>query len=219
MRSLCEDKHGVALRHGVLWYQFDGRDNSSDGGHTQYILGTSSAELRLRECDRKLYENMRRLLVGTTRSVAAVDAVGALPAITLLFNRELNFDQMVSKDERCAKRRNWITAGLREVEEAEVVFADPDNGLEVPNTAAQGGTVMPSDMTRLDPIDVMYVREYEQPSEEAFAELEAAVGLKGRRFYGVFDEGAKKFWACVQRGEQDDPASLGLRMTTIEGGL
>ena len=61
---------------------------------------------------------------------------------------------------------------------------------------------MPSDMTRLDPVDVMYVCEYEKPSEEAFAELEAAVGLKGRRFYGVFDEGAKKYWACVQRREQ-----------------
>ena len=69
----------------------------------------------------------------------------------------------------------------------------------------------PSDITRLDPVDVMYVREYEKPSEKAFAELEAMVGLKGRRFYGVFDEGAGRYWACVQRREQDDPASLGLR--------
>ena len=36
----------------------------------------------------------------------------------------------------------------------------------------------------------MYVREYERPTEDAFAELEAVVGVKGRRFYGVFDEGA-----------------------------
>ena len=78
---------------------------------------------------------------------------------------------------------------------------------------------MPSDMTRLDPIDVMFVREYDRPSEEAFAELESVVGLKGRRFYGVFNEGARKYWACVQRREQDNPASLGLMMGTIEGGL
>ena len=45
------------------------------------------------------------------------------------------------------------------------------------------------------------------------------VGLKGRRFYGVFDEDAGKYRACVQRREQDDPASLGLRTGTIEGGL
>ena len=51
----------------------------------------------------------------------------------------------------------------------------------------------------------MYVREYEGPGGEAFAELEAGVGLKGRRFYGLFDEGAGKYLACVQRQEQDDP--------------
>ena len=78
---------------------------------------------------------------------------------------------------------------------------------------------MRSDIVRLDPIDVMYVREYEKPSEEAFTELEAVVGLKGRRFYGLFDEDAGKYWACVQRREQDDPTSLGLRTGTIEGGL
>ena len=78
---------------------------------------------------------------------------------------------------------------------------------------------MPGGITRLDPIDVMYVREFEKPDEEAFAELEAVVGLKGRRFYGVFDEDGRRYWACVQRREQDDPASLGLRSCTIDGGL
>ena len=78
---------------------------------------------------------------------------------------------------------------------------------------------MPGDITQLDPIDVMYVRECEKPDEEAFAELEAVVGLKGRRFYGVFDEDAGRYWACVQRREQDDPASLGLRTCTIGDGM
>ena len=78
---------------------------------------------------------------------------------------------------------------------------------------------MPDRITRLDPIDVMYVREFENPDAEAFAELEAIVGLKGRRFYGVFDENAGRYWACVQRREQDDPAGIGLRTCTIGGGL
>ena len=65
----------------------------------------------------------------------------------------------------------------------------------------------------------MYVREHGKPSEQAFTELEAVVGLKGRRFYGVFDEGAGQYWACVRRREQDDPSSLGLRTGIIEGGL
>ena len=75
---------------------------------------------------------MRRLVVGNTPSVAAVEASGALPADTLFFNRGLNFDQ-TSLGQRHAKRRNWLDAGPCAVEEAEVVFADPDNGLEVPS--------------------------------------------------------------------------------------
>ena len=85
--------------------------------------------------------------------------------------------------------------------------------------AARKGTEVPGGITRLDPIDVMYVREFEKPDEEAFKELEAVVGLKGRRFYGVFDEDAGRYWACVQRREQDEPDSIGLRTCTIAGGL
>ena len=83
LHSLCgEDEHGAALRLGVLWYRFDGKDTSNDGGHTEYIFSPSRAELRFRECDRDLYGKMRRLVVGNTRSVAAVEASGALPADT-----------------------------------------------------------------------------------------------------------------------------------------
>ena len=78
---------------------------------------------------------------------------------------------------------------------------------------------MPRDIVRLQPMDVMYVRECEGPTPAAFADLAAVVGLKGRRFYGLFDEAAGRYWACVQRKEQDDPATLGLETRTIEGGL
>ena len=73
-------------------------------------------------------------------------------------------------------------------------------------------------MIRLVPIDVMWVREYEGPTGDAFTELEAVVGLRGRHFYGVFDGHAGRYWACVQRREGDDPASLGLSSGTIKGG-
>ena len=74
-------------------------------------------------------------------------------------------------------------------------------------------------LVRLDALDAMYVREFGRPGAEAFAELEAVVGLRGRRFYGVFDPRSGRYRACVRRREHDDPSSLGLRTGTIEGGL
>ena len=78
---------------------------------------------------------------------------------------------------------------------------------------------MTTDIVHLEPIDVMWVRAIEAPNAEAFVELEAVVGLRGRRFYGTYDEQAGKYWACVQRREEDDRDSLGLSAGTIEGGL
>ena len=77
----------------------------------------------------------------------------------------------------------------------------------------------PSKITRLDPIAVMYLREYEKPSPDAFTELEAVVSPKGRRFYGIVDQDAGRYRACVRRHAEDDPASLGLTADTIDGGL
>ena len=134
LRSLCGgDDYGPALRLGVLWYKFDGKDPSNDGGHTEYIFNPSFAELHLRECDRDLYEKMRQLVVGKRRLVTALEASGALPAATAFFNDGLNFDQ-TPRIERDEKRRKWFDDGLRKVEQAEVVFADPDNGIEAPAT-------------------------------------------------------------------------------------
>jgi hypothetical protein len=53
----------------------------------------------------------------------------------------------------------------------------------------------------------------------AWSELEAAVGsLRGRRFFGVFDEAAHEYRACVQRRDGDDAAALGLEEGTLPGG-
>ena len=35
------------------------------------------------------------------------------------------------------KRHKWLNAGLRRVEDAEIVFFDPDNGLEIPSRSSK----------------------------------------------------------------------------------
>ena len=134
LRSLCgADDYGPGLRLGVLWYKFDGKDNVNNGGHTEYICNPSPAELHLRECDRDLYEKMRQLVESNRRLVTVLEKSGALPTATAFFNEGLNFDHTPRK-EREEKRRKWFDYGLRKVEQAEVVFTDPDNGIEVPGT-------------------------------------------------------------------------------------
>jgi hypothetical protein len=51
----------------------------------------------------------------------------------------------------------------------------------------------------------------------AWAELEAVVALRGRRFYGAFDPVADDYRACVELREGDEPVP-GLESGTLPGG-
>jgi hypothetical protein len=48
------------------------------------------------------------------------------------------------------------------------------------------------------------------------AEVEAAVGLHGRKYFGAMCEG--EYWVCVALRGDDDPAALGLERGTLPGG-
>ena len=133
LRWLCRaDRHGGVLRLGVLWYRVDqGKTpGSGDGSHTEYIFQPSQQERLLRECDPDLFEKMRNLVVNE-RTVEAVEASGVLPADTLFFSMVLDFEG-TTPAERRSKRRSWCDSGLARVAKVDVVFADPDNGLEIP---------------------------------------------------------------------------------------
>jgi len=54
--------------------------------------------------------------------------------------------------------------------------------------------------------------------QAAWASFEAAVGLRGRKFYGIFDPVAREYRVCVKTREGDDPAALEAREGTIPGG-
>jgi len=70
-----------------------------------------------------------------------------------------------------------------------------------------------------DEIAEQFVRGLDELADirRAWAELEAAVALCGRRFYGAFDPAANDYRACVEVREGDEPAP-GLESGTLPGG-
>lgn len=69
-------------------------------------------------------------------------------------------------------------------------------------------------------IEVMFLRTRDEPAEmrRGWERLEAAVGLRGRKFFGPFDPATRKYRVCVQVREGDDPTALGLEPGTLPGG-
>ena len=129
LRWLCrKDAHGEALNLGVLWYKFNEEDKN-DGGHVRYLYNPTGQQKLLERCDRDLYRKLRAV-VDECRSIAKVEAEGVLPVGTVTHSDGLSFDG-VQLAERDAERSTWLNEGLRKVKDADIVFFDPDNGMEV----------------------------------------------------------------------------------------
>ena len=71
-----------------------------------------------------------------------------------------------------------------------------------------------------EPTDVMLVRVADQLPEiqRAWASFEAAVGLRGRKFYGAFDPVTDTYSVCAVVRPDDDPSKFGAERGTLPGG-
>jgi len=74
---------------------------------------------------------------GKQRSVAALERAGILPPNTVYFSERLNFhiqhasQSKRDKKERDEKRKQWLEHAVQSVSGCNVVFLDPDNGLQI----------------------------------------------------------------------------------------
>ena len=135
LRWLCgPDAYGVALRLGVLWYRFEDA-TPGDGKYVSYLDPQRAQEYS--KCDPELFQQMHSIVRGQ-RSIAAVETSGALPLGTAFFGDKLAFGRNEPRPSGALKRRDWLEAGHRAVAHADLVFADPDNGLEVPSVGRLG---------------------------------------------------------------------------------
>jgi hypothetical protein len=71
-----------------------------------------------------------------------------------------------------------------------------------------------------EPTDVMLVRVADQLPEiqRAWASFEAAVGLRGRKFYGAFDPVTDTYSVCAVVRPDDDTSEFGAERGTLPGG-
>lgn len=113
LRCLAE----AELRVGVCWMLTPG-DGSGDGGKTGYL----SDPLRWRWHDPALFDALRDSVNSGERRVGAVERRALIPCGSY-------FEEFVP-DGRSA-REAWGTSALSALATSDVVFFDPDNGLEV----------------------------------------------------------------------------------------
>ena len=75
-------------------------------------------------------------------------------------------------------------------------------------------------LTERDAVPVMFkrVQDEQDAISRGMAEVEAAVGLRGRKYYGAFNADGDEYRICVQFREGDDAEALGLELGVLPGG-
>jgi hypothetical protein len=127
LKALARDRKAPVL--GVNWYYvpFERAENG-DGRHIAYLEPGAKGEGRFRALCPELYDQLREVVYGGPRCVAEIERRGILPEGTLCFSEALP-GPLRSRSERGMQRRAWHARAVKEFEGAEILFLDPDNGI------------------------------------------------------------------------------------------
>lgn len=135
------DADAPPLTLGVQWYRVPDENHLNDGKFTGYLRRTPANEEQFRACAPKLYDQLSRLVSKGRRTLDAVERDAVLPATTTYFSRPLTYDGLnPARGRRAAHRAQWHADALDTLKRCDLVFLDPDNGLEcaVSATASAG---------------------------------------------------------------------------------
>ena len=140
LRSLTSPETGNPPRLGVVWYLTPGENHSPDGQHTGYLHLEERNRNRFTACDEELYLALRELINTGNRSVNAVQESGILPRETVYHGETLTLKKpernrgKTTRQAQRERRESWNQAALETTKDCDVVFLDPDNGLETAST-------------------------------------------------------------------------------------
>jgi len=118
---------------GVVWYLFPDESHNNDGIHISYLCNNE-----YKNSDKDLIEKLTEVVKNIcNRSVAQLETMKLLPNCSNYYSEPLDFYGYTKNDtkglasQRKKLRENWLKKALNYVNECNVVFLDPDNGLEI----------------------------------------------------------------------------------------
>ncbi len=123
LRRLAEGR-----RVGVLWWLYPDEQHNADGKHVSYL----AKPLLWRSRDPALFDALNQLVASGERHVAALEAAQLLPGATYY---RTPVPTIGTNTERSVARAAWFDNALDAVSGCDLVFLDPDNGLETASFA------------------------------------------------------------------------------------
>jgi len=136
LRGLCRsnDSSSPELTLGVVWYLVPDESHNADGKFIRYLDHSPKNDHRFRRCDPKLYDALD-IIRKKDRNVSNIQKCSILPSGTVFYEEPLTFDgtpanSPEARRNRIAYRNGWVQDALSATKDCDIIFVDPDNGLE-----------------------------------------------------------------------------------------
>lgn len=181
---------GTGLALGVNWYLTPDENHNSDGKHTSYLC-----KRNISSYDNELYYILKDIVEKDRRNVYSVQKSGILPLNTLFYDSILDLTGEPNPLKRRMLRQNWHNSALNSLNDCDIVFLDPDNGLQVKSVSLTGqkgnkyiGLDELKDYYRLGKSVIFYNhRERKQEEEylDKFRMLQVDSAFKGAEWLGL----------------------------------
>ncbi len=113
---------GQGQRLGIAWYLYPDEDHNKDGRHIAYLDDPK----KWRHLDPDLFDGMRKIVFSGDRDIHAIE-ISELLGDAIFSNELLSFTG--SSNLRANLRADWFKEVMHSLVGANLVFADPDNGL------------------------------------------------------------------------------------------
>jgi hypothetical protein len=124
---------GNSINLGVNWYYVNKPEkNSGDGRHINYLDSQNPKNKHFEVCCPKLYFQLKDIVDANKRNISAIEKGLILPSEAVFYSTPVPFASN-SPAQRSRDRENWFLNSLQSLSNADVVFLDPDNGLQTSN--------------------------------------------------------------------------------------
>ena len=137
LRALCRsnDSSSPELTLGVVWYLVPDESHNADGKFIRYLEPSQKNDRQFKRCDPELYDALADIIRKKDRNVSSIRKCSILPPDTVFYEKPLTFDGTPAygpraRRKRIAHRNGWVQDALSATKDCDIIFIDPDNGLE-----------------------------------------------------------------------------------------
>jgi hypothetical protein len=129
------------LKLRVVWYLYPDEGHNADGKHVDYLQRKDRA---FRDCDELLYDKLHALLfddlgmIETNRHTSTIEGSDIFPKGTVFYSQPLAYLNGLPISARLNMRNEWFSDALTKTADADLIFLDPDNGIECASVKRTG---------------------------------------------------------------------------------